>query len=523
MGSSADHLVRLRAPALPDLVGYLLGVGALLALPIVPHGLLLLGLGLGSGIVFALRCPGLRWSFVAGVVLLALGFVVGHHQLGRLAAEPLRPLIGHSVEGLPVLVTEAWHGSGYSRIATGEVLGARGGPVLLRINASHGPARGSILRVSGSVSAPRGSQNGFDEQAWLAHQGIHAVLRVGTQQVIGQRGGWWGIADRARAYAVAALEPAGVGDPGQIVVGLAFGGSAGMSPQAVSAFRASGLAHLLAVSGGNVALLVALVVLATWSVGGNRRQALVFSLLVIILYVGTVGPSPSVLRAGVAGIAGCLTWLVGRPRDAWRALALGFGCLLVWNPWSIYDPGLQLSFVAVAGILLVVPYARRIAEATAIPYIVATALLVTGAATLATAPISWWHFGRAAIFASLPSNLFAAPAVPLALWSALVATIVTPVAPSAGAGIAWCSQWPALWILWCARLGEWLALVVPDTVVLVGCAFLSLIVALRRPRAASAVGWRSVRNATRTGLPAERHGPRQDPASARASARSLQQ
>jgi competence protein ComEC len=104
---------------------------------------------------------------------------------------------------------------------------------------------------------------------------------------------------------------------------------------------------------------------------------------------------------------------------------------LVWNPWAIYDPGLQLSFVAVAGILLAVPYARRISEATAIPYVVATALLVTGAATLATAPISWWHFGRAAIFASLPSNLFAAPAVPLALWSALIATIITPVAPSA--------------------------------------------------------------------------------------------
>ena len=513
--------MHIRRPALPDLVGYLLGMGALLALPSVPRWLFLLGLG--GGVLLAVLRSRQRWSVIAGVVLLALGFLVGNYQIGRLATEPLRPLLGHSVNGLPVVVTEAWHGSGYSRIATGEVLGATGGPVLLRINGSHGPDRGSILRVSGSVSAPRGPQDGFDEQAWLAHQGIHAVLRVGSQQVIGRRGGLWGLADRARTSAVRALEPAGVGDPGQVVVGLAFGGSAGMSPQAVLAFRASGLAHLLAVSGGNVALLVALVVLATWSVGGTRRQALVFSLLVIILYVGIVGPSPSVLRAGVAGIVGCLTWLVGRPRDAWRALALGFGCLLVWNPWSIYDPGLQLSFVAVAGILLAAPYARRISEATSLPYVVATALLVTGAATLATAPISWWHFGRAAIFASLPSNLFAAPAVPLALWSALIATIVTPLAPSAGAGIAWCSQWPALWILWCARMGEWLALVVPDTVVLVGCGLLALIVALRRPQAASAVGWRGVRNTTRTGLPAQRHGPRQDPASTRATARSLQQ
>jgi competence protein ComEC len=97
-----------------------------------------------------------------------------------------------------------------------------------------------------------------------------------------------------------------------------------------------------------------------------------------------------------------------------------------------------------------------------IPQVIVGAVAVTTAATLATAPISWWHFGRATVLAAVPANLLAAPAVPLALWSALLAMLVTPLAPSAGAGIAWCSQWPAAWILRCAWIGARLAAATPS-------------------------------------------------------------
>jgi competence protein ComEC len=211
--------------------------------------------------------------------------------------------------------------------------------------------------------------------------------------------------------------------------------------------------------------------------GGTRRQALALGVAVILLYMGVVGLSPSVLRAGIAGMVGCLVWLLGRPRDAWRALGLGLGLLLAWNPLAIGDPGLQLSFAAVAGILLIVPRVRPWAQATGIPVVLLGAAAVTTAATIATAPISWWHFGRATILAAIPANLMAAPAVPLALWSALVATLVTPLAPGAGAGIAWCAQWPAAWILQCAWFGGWLAASTPvwalPTVLAIGVATLA--------------------------------------------------
>ena len=89
------------------------------------------------------------------------------------------------------------------------------------------------------------------------------------------------------------------------------------------------------------------------------------------------------------------------------------------------------------------------------------AVAVTAAATTATAPIAWWHFGRAALLAAVPANLLAAPAVPLTLWTAVGAVLVAPLAPGAGAGVAWLAQWPAWWILQCAHQGARLAAATP--------------------------------------------------------------
>lgn len=450
--------MKFSLPTPPDLIGPCIAAGALVALLPGPTG----ALGVAGGGVVWWSLDRSRRRVVALLVgAVGIGTLVGMARLGMLDADPLAPRVGHALVGVEVVVDEPWHGGGFGRIALGRVLGAGGGPVLLRLGEKIGPERGSILRVSGSLQRPRGPRDGFDERSWLAHQGVHAVLRLREQQVVGRRGGLWGVADRVRASALATLGGAGHDDAAQVDIGLAFGGSVGMTQPAVEAFRASGLAHLLAVSGGNIALLIALVVASVWIAGGTRRQAMWIALGVIMLYVGVVGCSASVLRAGIAGVCGCLVWLLGRPRDAWRVLGLGLGLLLAWNPYAIFDPGLQLSFAAVAGILLIVPRVRPWAEATGVPELLLGALAVTAAATIATAPISWWHFGRATILAAIPANLLAAPAVPLALWSALLATVVTPVAPAAGAGLAWCSRWPAAWILRCAWIGSDLAAATP--------------------------------------------------------------
>jgi competence protein ComEC len=141
----------------------------------------------------------------------------------------------------------------------------------------------------------------------------------------------------------------------------------------------------------------------------------------------------------------------------------------------VFDPGLQLSFAAVAAILLAVPRVPRWAAP----------LAVTAAATVATAPIAWWHFGRATVLAAIPANALAAPAVPLTLWTAVAAILVTPIAPAAGAGIAWCAQWPGLWILLCAGWGARLAAATPGWLLPLVLAVAALIRMRAWPKATS--------------------------------------
>ena len=68
-----------------------------------------------------------------------------------------------------------------------------------------------------------------------------------------------------------------------------------------------------------------------------------------------VGPQPSVIRAGVAGALASLAWLTGRQRDRWYALLVAAIVLLAWNPYTLLDPGFQLSFAAVVSIFVLAP------------------------------------------------------------------------------------------------------------------------------------------------------------------------
>ena len=72
-------------------------------------------------------------------------------------------------------------------------------PVLLELPLGRAPPQGALLEAITTVRLPRPASHGFDERAWLRHQGIHVVLRADRWTLAGHRGGLWGVADRLRA------------------------------------------------------------------------------------------------------------------------------------------------------------------------------------------------------------------------------------------------------------------------------------------------------------------------------------
>ena len=132
-------------------------------------------------------------------------------------------------------------------------------------------------------------------------------------------------------------------------------------------------------------------------------------------------------------------------------MALGASVLLAWQPASLLEPGFQLSFAAVAAILVVVPRVRTHAAGYPVPEKLLLGAAVSAACSIVTAPISWLHFGAVATW-SVPANLAAEPAMPLVLSLSLAAAAAAPLVPSAAVALAWGAGWAAWWIAECARL-----------------------------------------------------------------------
>ena len=161
-------------------------------------------------------------------------------------------------------------------------------------------------------------------------------------------------------------------------------------------FQASGLAHLLAVSGQNVVLLGLLAIPFMALAGFGPRTRLVCVAALILLYVPLTGAGASIQRAGVMGLAGLVALAATRPASRLYALVLAAAVTLALNPRAGSDIGWQLSFAAVIGIyLLTGPLQVRLAGLighggwrTGL----VDGLAVTVAATLATAPLMAFHF-----------------------------------------------------------------------------------------------------------------------------------
>ena len=180
------------------------------------------------------------------------------------------------------------------------------------------PARApQRVRATGSTSAPgsriRASTSCCASSGRRRSAGAAACSAWSTR-----------IARRARD----ALAAGGDGEPAKVAQGLLLGGSGELAPDTQEDFRASGLQHVLAVSGSNVALLAGIVLATAWLVGLSRAVAHAIVIPTLIAYALVVGPGASVVRASVAGVAVSTAWLVNRPVLRWHVLALGAAIVL---------------------------------------------------------------------------------------------------------------------------------------------------------------------------------------------------
>jgi competence protein ComEC len=234
--------------------------------------------------------------------------------------------------------------------------------------------------------------------------------------------------------------------PAGLLPGLVVGDTSRADPVLEEDFRSAGLSHLTAVSGANVAIVLAAVLWPLRRRAVDRRAQLAVGLLGLAAFVVLARPSASVLRAAAMGAVTLWALASGRPRAAVPALAAASIVLLLVQPDLARAPGFALSVAATAAIVLLAPgWSRRLRQ-RGWPSPIADALAVSAAAGLATAPLVAALSGTVSLV-SIPANLLAAPAVPAATVLGLGAAVLAPVCPPLADLLVWAAGWPVRWLV----------------------------------------------------------------------------
>ena len=384
-----------------------------------------------AGLVVDRRAPGLpdraaalderRALVVAGALVLLFvvaGVALGGARLTAIGRSTLAAYTGEYVPMTAVLtdlptekdgeVTLAIRVTGVAGVAVRE-------PAHLRLRLEDGQTlgyrptgpltEGALLRLP-SVNVqplPEPKPEAFDYGRYLRRRGEHVLLEADFADLVitGRRGGLQGLVDRLRLASRSHLLKGLHSPVAEVLQGMVLGDDEGVSQETTDAFRASGLLHIMAVSGENVVLLCAMWSFAFALLGIHRLVRTLMLLPLVATYVLLTGASPSIVRAGVAGIIGLLAILASRPSDGWLLWLAPAAWLLTMNPDNLYDVSFQLSFAAVAGLLLI---ARPLTRVFAfLPGPLPESVGVTTAASISTAPVSVLTFGSASLV-SIPAN-----------------------------------------------------------------------------------------------------------------------
>ena len=231
---------------------------------------------------------------------------------------------------------------------------------------------------------------------------------------------------------VACRETLPAGDAG-LLEGLLIGETSRIPQEVKDDFKATGLSHILAVSGLNVTILIitvgAILKLITMDLGATGRLAsLILTLSFIVAYMVLTKMMPSVVRAGVMGVAGLTAIWISRPVNPFAALSAAAFVILAVDPAALFDAGFQLSFTATLAILTLTPRIEWFM--TGLPSFAVSALAVTLAAQVGTTPIIAAHFGRLSLISPL-ANAIVTPSVPAATVLGIV-VVVTSIFIGAG-------------------------------------------------------------------------------------------
>lgn len=434
------HARPVAVAALGLLFGLLIGDGFVLVQALIA-ALVLLIAALGARIAR-------RAMWAVFLVAMAIGFV-----RVSLAAPVSVPVGNGIVQGKICETPEAREDGSYRVYLADATLDgvSFSGRVRLFARFVEAPAYGQIVNANASV-VPSADKYRLSDR----YRGVFAVAFArGEAGVIWQSPqDAYGQLLRLRENIGNRVEQLFPGAPGE-AKGMILGDTSDIDDEMLAAFRNTGIAHLLSVSGLHVSLLA-----VAFSLLFRRNAWVRFAAVALFcaLYAAITAFSPPVVRSGIMLSIGLLAFPLKRRLDAISALAASFVLILLYNPYSLWNAGFQLSFVAVLSMILLAPLFQRPLMrlgSTAAGLIGASAAVIIG-----TLPTSCYFFEQAQLL-SLVTNLFVIPLSGVFLIPAFLGVLLSYLWLPLGNAVCWIARIALDVILSVARFGGSITLVLP--------------------------------------------------------------
>lgn len=222
------------------------------------------------------------------------------------------------------------------------------------------------------------------------------------------------------------------GDALAVASAMTLGDKSAIDAELRQTYAATGTSHILALSGMHLGIIYSLLLFLSLGRGhGVVRTLLLLS--AVWAFVLLVGLSPSVVRAAVMLSVCTVVSLSTRQYASLNTLAFTAVAMLVASPLSLFDVGFQLSFVAVAAIVMFgVPLGewlpRRFMQRHPLLRYAWQLAVMSTVAQVATAPLSIYYFGQTSLY-FLPANFVVIPTATVILYAAVAVFAFSPLAP----------------------------------------------------------------------------------------------
>jgi competence protein ComEC len=325
------------------------------------------------------------------------------------------------------------------------------GLLLARVAINQTFEYGDVVRLRGQLQTPPVNED-FSYQEYLARQGILSYMPTAQATLLPGNAGnpliRYIYAFKANAVNnVYRIFP----DPeASLLAGILLGEANGLPAPIQQAFKDTGTAHIIAISGFNISIIAGVFMFLFSRLFGARRGA-ILAILGIAFYTFLVGANASVVRAALMGTISLFAAQVGRRQLGLNTLAFVAALMALWNPLVLWDVGFQLSFFATLGLILYADPLQRAAENLLTPFFtLATAqkisaplsafFLLTLAAQVTTIPIMAYQFKQISLV-SFIANPFILPVQPAVMILGGLAVILSLLFLPLGQLMAWIA-WP---------------------------------------------------------------------------------